>query len=393
LVIVLISLALALRSDPGVWERVPVAWLDIPRMDQLSPSHPLRAGLLILASLLWYRLTATQLRTSAEIQLACRGWLVGAVLTGAYGLWTWARYEGAWVKGFESVLDDTNSYGSYLVLTLFVAWAEWLTETVPWARALSVLTLVVTLWMLPLAGSRIAIIAATACAGIAWTILAKSAKARWIRGSVLAAFACLILLFPLLGGRKVIEKGVHNFPSLNTWGMQRLAQSIDAELMLDVWRGGRRPILAAGLRMVGDKPTFGQGPGTFVSKLRNYYRPGDKGSRPPYENAHNYFVQVAAETGLLGLAGFLWIVASSLIAGFARSSEAERRRARLLTLGIGGYLITAFSGHPLVLSEQAFLFWGSLGILGACTRLGQAAPNASSVTCPEASTPFLSPSK
>jgi O-antigen ligase len=160
---------------------------------------------------------------------------------------------------------------------------------------------------------------------------------------------------------------------------------MDTEFVLNVWRGGRRPILVAGIRMAGEKPIFGQGPGTFYSKLGDYFRPGDGGYRPPHENAHNYFVQVAAETGMLGLAGFLWIVASGLVAGFSRAPEEERLRARLLAIGIVGYLITAFTGHPLLLSEQAFLFWGSLGILAACARLGHVAPNVPSVTSHEAS--------
>lgn len=387
-VVVLISVALALRSGPALWDRLSVAWLHIPGMDQLSPSHPLRAGLLILASVLWYRLAATQLKTSADIQLACRGWLIGGFLTGVYGIWTWVRHEGALKGGIESVFDDTNAYGSYLVVTLFIAWGGWLTERVPWARALSALTLVITLWMFPLAGSRIAIIAATACAAIAWTTLARSARTRWIRGSALAAISCLILVFALVRGKEVIQGAFHAFPSLKSWGIQRFAQAMDTEFVLNVWRGGRRPILVAGLRMAGEKPIFGQGPGTFYSKLGDYYRPGDGGYRPPHENAHNYFVQAAAETGLVGLAGFLWIVASNLIAGFTRVSEEERLRARLLTIGIVGYLMTAFTGHPLLLSEQAFLFWGSLGLLRACSQLARAPsvarPPTSSLSTPPA---------
>jgi len=140
--------------------------------------------------------------------------------------------------------------------------------------------------------------------------------------------------------------------------------------------------------MAGDKPTFGQGPGTFYGKLGDYYRPGDWGYRPPRENAHNYFVQVAAETGILGLAGFLWIVASRLFVGFTLGPEEERLRARLLTIGIVGYLITAFTGHPLLLSEQAFLFWGSPALLRGFSQLGRAASvarlPASSVSAPPA---------
>jgi O-antigen ligase len=347
-------------------------------MDQLSPSHPLRAGILILASLLWYQLTVAHLKTSADIQLACRGWLIGAFLTGAYGIWFWAKHEEPLFKGIESVLDDTNSYGSYLVLTLFVAWAACRTEKSPWTRSLALITVVTTTWMLLLAGSRIAIIAATACAGIAWTILAKSARGKWIRGSVLAALTGLILLSPLVWDREAIEVNLRNIPGLESWGMQRLAQAMDAQFVLKVWLQGRQAIIAAGIRMIGDRPAFGQGPGNFVSNLGDFYRPQDRGRKPPHENAHNYFIQVAAETGILGLAGFLWIIAARLVAGFTRDPNQERLRVRLLTIGVVGYLITGVTGHPLVLSEQVFLFWGSLGILAASSRLGQGTSAASS---------------
>ena len=129
--------------------------------------------------------------------------------------------------------------------------------------------------------------------------------------------------------------------------------------------------------MVVEKPVFGQGPGTFYSKLGQYYRPGNEGWMPRYENAHNYFVQVAAETGILGLAGFLWCVGTLMVSGFTRALITERHRTRLLAIGAGAYLFTALAQHPLVLSEQAFLFWGYLGILGACMRLNQAPPAAS----------------
>lgn len=367
--VIVLSLALAFRSGGGLWDRLSAAWPDIPQMDQVSSSHPLRAALLVLASLLWYRLTASQLQTSADIQAACRGWLVGGFLTGIYGIWTWLRHERALRSGLQSVLDDTNSYASYLVLTLFIAWAACRSEMRFWSRALACITAAVTAWMLLLAGSRIAIIAATVCAGLAWTTIPRTAKARRARGGVVATIGIVVLLFALFGGRATIEGGRHRFPSLKSWGIGRLIEAANPAFVLRVWREGRQAILVAGLRMVGERPAFGQGPGTFVGKLKDYYRPGDEGYTPPYENAHNYFVQVAAETGLLGLIGFLWVVASNLVAGFARSVQAERLRTRLLAIGLMGYLITSATGHPLLLSEQAFLFWGSLGLLRASSQL------------------------
>lgn len=299
----------------------------------------------------------------------CRGWLFGGILTALYGLRMWTRHEGVMSPQVESVLDDVNSYGAYLVLTLFIAWREYLSEKELWARAMAGLTLLLMVWMIPLTGSRIAIIAATVGAGMAWMILARPGRERWIKGCVLAAIASAILLFPfVVGSRAVIKEAFQKHPRLFSAGLYRVAQAMDARSVLKAWWGFRQALSAAGLRMVIDKPAFGQGPGTFYSELGQYYRPGDEGWMPPYENAHNYFVQVAAETGVLGLAGFLWAVCAVMLPGFMGAPIEERRRIRLLTIGVGAYLFTALAQHPLVLSEQAFLFWGYLGILAACLR-------------------------
>jgi len=378
-VVVLTSLVLFSFQSPWWWDRLRLAWLHIPRMRQLSPNHSVRAGLLILGSLLCYRLTFERLGTSKEIQLVCRGWLFGGLLMGLYGLRDWARRGGTMYLPLESMLDDANSYGSYLVLTLFVAWGEYLAEKELWARAMAGLTLLLTVWMIPLSGSRIAIIAATVGAGMTWMILARPGRERWIKGCVLAAIASAILLFPfIVGSRAVIKEAFQKHPRLFSAGLYRVAQAMDARLVLKAWWELRQALSAAGLRMIVDKPAFGQGPGTFYANLGQYYRPGDEGWMPPYENAHNYFVQVAAETGVLGLAGFLWSVCGVMVPGFMGVPIEERRRIRLLTIGAGGYLFTALAQHPLVLSEQAFLFWGYLGILAACSRLNQAPPSASS---------------
>lgn len=374
-VVVVTSLALFFFQSPWWWDRLTLAWLHIPRMRQLSPNHPLRAGLLILASLLCYRLTCNRLITSKEVQLVCRGWLVGGLLTGLYGF-LWAQPEDSSYNypRIESVLDDINSYGAYLVLTLFMAWGEYLAEKVLWVRVMAVLTLLLTIWMLPLAGSRTALIGVATGVGIAWTTLARSRSARWIRGCVLVAVASAILVFPLLGGKKVIEEMLRNHPGPASWRVNRFAETMDARLVVKAWQEFHQALWAAGLRMVVDKPAFGHGPGTFYAELGDYYRPGDKGWRPPHENAHNYFIQIAAETGIFGLAGFLWCVGTVIVSGFTRALSGERLRTRLLTIGVGSYLLTALAQHPLVLSEQAFLFWGYLGILGACSRLHQPPP-------------------
>lgn len=374
---VLASMTLFYLSDPWWWDRLILAWRHIPSGRQISPNHPLRAGLLILASLLFYRFTASRLKTLGEIRLVCRSWLVGALLTGAYGLSVWATWKRGQYNQVESLFEDGGTYGSYLVITLFIAWGEWLVEKEPWARVLAGLTLFLTVWMIPLTDSRIAIIAAMAGAGIAYTVLTRSMKVRWIRW-IPAAFASGILLFPFWGGRAVIQRVFQASPGLtSSMGLQRITKAIDTEVLLrDYWQGGRQSFAVAGFRMIKENPVFGLGPGNAYREMGrgHYYGPDAQGYsiERQHENLHNSFIQVAAETGLLGFVGFMWIVLAVLIRGFSRNLGEGDLLTRFLTIGVGSYLITALTSHPLIHSRQALLFWGSLGILSACTQLGHA---------------------
>ncbi|MBN2706273.1 MAG: hypothetical protein JXR89_07525, partial [Deltaproteobacteria bacterium] len=80
------------------------------------------------------------------------------------------------------------------------------------------------------------------------------------------------------------------------------------------------------------------------------------------ENAHNYFLQLAAEAGLPALACFLAILYAVFAGGVrkmrrSRASPAESGLQKGFLLGIAAYLITMLSGHPLLLSVQQFCFW------------------------------------
>jgi len=64
---------------------------------------------------------------------------------------------------------------------------------------------------------------------------------------------------------------------------------------LNVWKDS--------LNMIYDRPLIGHGVSTYMPIFQTYRR--DSTNSPTY--AHNCFVQLAAEVGLLGLAAFLWI--------------------------------------------------------------------------------------
>ncbi|MCA9402071.1 MAG: O-antigen ligase family protein, partial [Candidatus Omnitrophica bacterium] len=67
-----------------------------------------------------------------------------------------------------------------------------------------------------------------------------------------------------------------------------------------------------------DRPLFGHGINTFMTVYQGY-RENSAGS-PTY--AHNVFIQIAAETGILGIGSFLWLLVALL-----RETQQQMKRA------------------------------------------------------------------
>jgi hypothetical protein len=82
------------------------------------------------------------------------------------------------------------------------------------------------------------------------------------------------------------------------------------------------------------------------------------------ENAHNYFLQVGAELGLLGLGLFVaWLAAAA--ARTARALGMEPHDWRLLGTagGVLCFIATSVTGHPLLVDETSYPFWMQLGLV------------------------------
>ena len=111
--------------------------------------------------------------------------------------------------------------------------------------------------------------------------------------------------------------------------------------------------------MVSDFPITGTGIGTFYRISPLYHDISTKEFRDYYENAHNYFLQFASELGLPALFIFLGILFMTFQAGLAylRRFKESAPLVKGFLFGLGAYLITCMTGHPLLLSNQQFLFW------------------------------------
>ncbi len=123
------------------------------------------------------------------------------------------------------------------------------------------------------------------------------------RGGVLTLAATLAFMACVLGLRRRARG--RGLPGLAAWlllltilglglavGLDALGQRF---ALLSEGRAGRVPIYADSLRLIGDHPVFGVGPGMYRWRFRPYqtFNPGTR-----YDHAHNDYLETAAEWGV-----------------------------------------------------------------------------------------------
>ena len=246
---------------------------------------------------------------------------------------------------FNTQYGDLNAAGSYFALvTILAVYHAGINSTRARLHFTAVLLLGAALWI---TGSRVAL--ATAFLGTLVVILGRryGGRLRWplSRRVILTACAALLVLF------------------------------VSVVFLLSAARHGsfrysvatRAGLVETGLRMVRDRPLLGVGVSQYYALFPRYV-PEDLhrlfeqelGYEITHENAHNQFVQVLAELGVLGLAAFIGLLMCALWSW--RSSERWRVAA---VAAVGGFLLTAMAGHPLLIPMVSVPFWTVLGLAAA----------------------------
>ena len=136
----------------------------------------------------------------------------------------------------------------------------------------------------------------------------------------------------------------------------------------------RRFMWESALRMIRDRPLLGHGLNTFMANYLDYWVGGER--MPRY--AHNCYLQTAAETGLIGLAAFVWMlwqVGARIKASLGPPATEERLLLVGLATGWAAFVVHAGVDTDFYSVRQAALFWIMSGLgLGLGARLGDAAP-------------------
>jgi O-antigen ligase len=234
-------------------------------------------------------------------------------------------------------VGDVNAAGSYFAMMLLVALGLAAHRRGAWSIAwlACAATDAAALW---LTGSRSAI-AAAAIAGTASIIYVVAAA--WSRSVRRAALAIVVGVAVLAGG-------------VRAWTLRR-----------DAATDFRRDFYATSARMIAARPLVGVGIGQyydssplFLSRFLGWFY--------GFENAHNFFLQLAAELGITGALPLLALFATGVGRG-ARAILVRPDDLRLVgcVAGTTALLATCLTGHPLLLDEVAFPFWILLGLVVA----------------------------
>jgi putative inorganic carbon (hco3(-)) transporter len=123
---------------------------------------------------------------------------------------------------------------------------------------------------------------------------------------------------------------------------------------------------SAALRMFGERPVFGFGPGTYMFRYAPYQRSAEKtGISTDFGNlgnAHSEYIGPLAECGILGSFSFILICIMSLVTGFRVYSRISDPRLKQVTLGLIlgfiTYLVHGTLNNFLDTDKASALFWG-----------------------------------
>jgi O-antigen ligase len=190
---------------------------------------------------------------------------------------------------------------------------------------------------------------------VAVLVVAVVAAGTWIAGSLRGRAR----LLPLAAQITVLAVTA----TVVGFGVYQKAWSIPKQASLTVAAVRVRQLgLLTSVRMLRESPWFGVGIGRYYVESRRVTPEAIEYRMERPFNAHNQFLQVAAELGVVGLVlftGFIGVVCYRAWIAFRRSRD---HLLGAVLAGLGAFLITSLVGQPLLIEVVAYPFWLVLGV-------------------------------
>lgn len=306
--------------------------------------------------------------------------VTGATLVASWGIrqwWTrenllpfWREFD-PFIVRVNASFTDVNALGSYLAAMAVVAAAAAVSARGAWRWAAGAATVVIatatvfTASRVAWGGMVLAMLgyAALAHRAGAWSLPAITHLRRARRLALAAVLAPVVGLAGLTAYATAVDARHIEQRSYFDTVMHTLNLRVSPADKLK----GRLPLWGAAWRMAESRPLTGIGIGRYFKDVSAYADP-DARLIQPQENAHNYFLQLAAECGPPTLLAWLAMIAAVVSASWraVRSLSADSRH--LVCGGMAGlfaFLLTCVTGHPLLLREGQLAFWVLLALAGA----------------------------
>lgn len=378
----LLCWSLAREAAPPRWHAL--LWLPIGLMvyaaGSMAWSHTYLAAVeavrwLVLSLLLWVGLNSLK---REHVPMLINGIHWGAVMASLWAaLQFWVDF-GLFPQGPNpaSTFINRNFFAEYVVCTL--PFSVWL---VTQGRGLAQIVLrssltAFTVVAILMTGTRSALLALLMLLGLLpWALFRYrqrlgltqwSACARWVAPAV---FLLTLLSLGLInsGNSKVLAEHPHAAP-LNR-AFARATSLVDASEYTSGSFSIRAVMWKATLRLAAAHPLAGVGAGAWEVEIPRYQVAGSQVEDDYY--AHNEFLQLLAEYGLVGWAVLLGLLAYLVSVAWrlrAVESESEQVEApvRALTLcSLLAFLLVSNAGFPWRMASSGALFALSLAILAA----------------------------
>lgn len=147
------------------------------------------------------------------------------------------------------------------------------------------------------------------------------------------------------------------------WGIAHSSGRAHALALLGPGLHDRWLMWQAAWRMWRERWWLGHGVNTFMSEYLTYWVGGER--TPRY--AHNCYLQMGAETGLLGLAAFLWVLTTVVREGLRGIRRWRGHPTRHLVVGVlaavAAFLAQSVFDTNFYSLRSATYFWAMAGVL------------------------------
>jgi O-antigen ligase len=129
--------------------------------------------------------------------------------------------------------------------------------------------------------------------------------------------------------------------------------------------GFRQQFVMSSFRIIGTHPYFGIGAGQYYRDAPLFLTP-QLAWTYGYENAHNNFLQITTEMGIIGFALFAcWIGGAIQLAVKALARVPSDWRLLGATAGVAAFIGTCLTSHPLLVQEVGTVFFLQVGLIAA----------------------------